>query len=727
MTEKKKIAILGGGVSSMIAAYYLTNQPGWDQLYEVTVYQMGWRLGGKGASGRNADYHQRIQEHGLHIWAGFYENAFATMRDCYEQAKRPPSSPMRTWQDAFKPQSFVTWEEEMAPGDWRHWPITFPENSELPGSGGEFPGPWSYVEMLLGWIRIAVMSLPDAMRNATRQTTPQPSSWLPSWIADPIYDAQRVISRIFDGSPFWLLQEAILLTKQILEQPTLTRAADHFKVVQYLETFITWVESNLLADLWPHDEARRLFILMDLGIAVVRGMIVDGVVVDGFPAIDDYDLIAWLERHGAHERVLTSAPVRAYYDYFFAFEDGDTDRPTMSAGMGLNHLLKLLLGYKGALFWELQAGMGDVVFAPMYEVMSRRGVKFEFFHMVEDINIDDNARSVESVFLSKQVEIKDGKPYQPLVTIKELPCWPAEPDWDQIVDGPAKKAAGYNYEDRFSDWSPEQTIELKRGQDFDYVLLGISIGEFPYIAKELIAKDPDWATMVEQITTIQTIALQLWFKPDASQLGWTMPKVAMTAYDNPLQTWLDSTHVVDREDWPLTLRPGNISYYCGPLKNPSSLPSGKDPSFGQTQDDIAKATSLDWLSRNLHHLFPNATVDGHPEQVDFSLLVDPQERSGAARFDGQYWRANYTPTERYVISRPGTNRFRMTSNTSGYHNLVLCGDWLYTGLGGSVEGAVVTGMQASRALCNYPQLIVGEVTRFPWQRAISVEPFVDLS
>ena len=29
-------------------------QPGWQDRYEITVYQMGWRLGGKGASGRNA-------------------------------------------------------------------------------------------------------------------------------------------------------------------------------------------------------------------------------------------------------------------------------------------------------------------------------------------------------------------------------------------------------------------------------------------------------------------------------------------------------------------------------------------------------------------------------------------------------------------------------------------------------------------------------------------------
>jgi uncharacterized protein with NAD-binding domain and iron-sulfur cluster len=38
--------------------------------YDVTIYQRGWRLGGKDASGRNREYGQRIEEHGLHMWMG---------------------------------------------------------------------------------------------------------------------------------------------------------------------------------------------------------------------------------------------------------------------------------------------------------------------------------------------------------------------------------------------------------------------------------------------------------------------------------------------------------------------------------------------------------------------------------------------------------------------------------------------------------------------------------
>ncbi len=88
----KKIAILGGGVGALTAAWYLTSKSDWQRDYEITVYQLGWRLGGKGATGRNAQRNQRIQEHGLHVWFGWYENAFRTLRDVYGAVDAPRGS-----------------------------------------------------------------------------------------------------------------------------------------------------------------------------------------------------------------------------------------------------------------------------------------------------------------------------------------------------------------------------------------------------------------------------------------------------------------------------------------------------------------------------------------------------------------------------------------------------------------------------------------------------------
>ena len=86
-----KVAILGGGMAGLSAAWRLS-EPGWrDRFDSITVYQRGWRLGGKGASSRGEN--GRIEEHGLHIWLGCYENAFALLRECYAELDRTTTTP----------------------------------------------------------------------------------------------------------------------------------------------------------------------------------------------------------------------------------------------------------------------------------------------------------------------------------------------------------------------------------------------------------------------------------------------------------------------------------------------------------------------------------------------------------------------------------------------------------------------------------------------------------
>ena len=109
-----RVAIVGGGCAGMTTAFELT-RPEQRGRYEVTVYQMGFRLGGKGASGRGVA--GRIEEHGLHLWMGFYENAFQLMRQCYAELDRDPAHcPLATWQDAFSPAPHVAITDRLPNG-----------------------------------------------------------------------------------------------------------------------------------------------------------------------------------------------------------------------------------------------------------------------------------------------------------------------------------------------------------------------------------------------------------------------------------------------------------------------------------------------------------------------------------------------------------------------------------------------------------------------------------
>ena len=82
-----------------------------------------------------------------------------------------------------------------------------------------------------------------------------------------------------------------------------------------------------------------------------------------------------------------------------------------------------------------------------------------------------------------------------------------------------------------------------------------------------------------------------------------------------------------------------------------------------------------------------------------SQLHDPSGGSGPDRLDAQYLRANIDPSERYVLALPGTTRYRLAADGSGYDNLVLAGDWTRTDWNvGCIEAAVQSGINAAAAI-----------------------------
>ena len=57
----------------------------------------------------------------------------------------------------------------------------------------------------------------------------------------------------------------------------------------------------------------------------------------------------------------------------------------------------------------------------------------------------------------------------------------------------------------------------------------------------------------------------------------------------------------------------------------------------------------------------------------------------------------------------GSSAYRLATDGAGFANLYLTGDWIRTGLNaGCVEAAVMAGMQTSRAISGWPQVIRGE-------------------
>jgi uncharacterized protein with NAD-binding domain and iron-sulfur cluster len=84
---------------------------------------------------------------------------------------------------------------------------------------------------------------------------------------------------------------------------------------------------------------------------------------------------------------------------------------------------------------------------------------------------------------------------------------------------------------------------------------------------------------------------------------------------------------------------------------------------------------------------------------DWNRLVAPPGDVGESRLDSQYLRANVEPSERYVMSVPGSAAYRIAPDSTDFDNLYAVGDWTACKLdAGCVEGAVISGMIAANAI-----------------------------
>lgn len=716
-TPKTKVAVLGGGVGSMIAAWQLTATPELRERFDVTVYQLGWRLGGKGASGRNLTpgYGHRIEEHGLHIWMGFYHHAFAAMRQAYAEWRQPAGAPLRTWTDAFKPHDLITLEEQID-GQWVHWPVEFPRNDGLPGEGDPNPDFWQLVQLAIGWLEdlfhhhlhSGADAAPDAPAPAPVAGTAA-ASGKPSWVRRLLAEAETTVLTVVETSA---LRQAKTLAARLHADAGQHTPADHAELAGHLSGFRDWLWRWVEGEIDRHTPTRRLWLLLDLGLSTLIGLFAEGVLTrrHGFEELDRYEWREFMRKYGLKEAHAWSAPVRAVYDLAFGYRDGiaDADHADMAAGTTIRGMLRMMFGYKGSIFYKMQAGMGDTVFSPLYGALVARGVRFEFFQQVRELQPGADGRTIDAIVVQPQATVKPEVAarggYQPLIDVLGVSCWPSEPLYDQLVEGERIRQQGINLESAWAEWSgvgPPRT--LRRGVDFDQVVLGISLGALDRICAPLIAIDQRWQRMIAQVKTVRTQAFQLWLTRDTESLGWVAPQRAVLgAYVEPMDTWADMSQLLPREDWPANGAPQSVAYFCGPKDdNLPTPPLGPNPTFPSAALDQVKEEAHRFLTQDIAHLWPKAV--GANGALDWNLLVDPAGGVGAGRFERQYFRVNIDPSERYVLSVKGSTAARLPGGDSGFANLVLAGDWTHNDLSvGCVECAVLGGLQAAAALIGGP-------------------------
>lgn len=273
-----------------------------------------------------------------------------------------------------------------------------------------------------------------------------------------------------------------------------------------------------------------------------------------------------------------------------------------------------------------------------------------------------------------------------------------------------QKIKKHHLEDYWDHWKVSSKV-LKKGKDFDHVVLAISLGALPFICKEIIKENPKWDEMVKNMKTTQTQAIQLWCDQSMKEMGFPLtfnpPDFAVGAtFCYPINAFVDFSDLVEVEKWPEDKKPKTCLYFCGAKYNPEHELNFDDPTFPIRQHESTLYTATQYVQSHLGQLIvPKATIPEAPTSFDFSRLVclKKDSISPPERMRQQYVRSNHDPTELYVLSPVNTAKYRFHAWDSGFKNLTLAGDWIYTGFNvGSIEGAVMSGALASFAVVGNP-------------------------
>ena len=684
--ERVKVAILGGGCGGLAAAWRLTSTPALRQRFDVTVYQLGWLLGGKGASGRmphrlgGGGRGQRIQEHGLHIWFGFYEHAFRMMREAYEESGLAAGDDW--WRVPFEKCDSVSLYDQRADGSWARQAI------DLPPRGGPGRGPPAEPRrpplgrVLARTTKLLATGLRTEIGQARRRrgSADQLTDSTVGAAASTLDQIATEMDRV--SSPVALGGEDTRAGIRRGIGSLAERPAAHVPgaVARLIDRLCEQVR-DLRAELAGEEASDRMRLWRDaleIAAATLAGIVRDGVLLGGLTLLDEEDLREWLARHGASQEVLARSPIlRGLYDLTFAYRSGDKLRPSLAAGKGLQSLL-MMINYEGSFMWRMRAGMGDVVFAPLYLALAQRGVHFHFFSRITGLRLAPGRLEIGAIELVREATVIAGKArYDPVERIGDWWCWPAEP-----------------YSHQLSDAAPRVEL-LRRGVDFDEVVLAIPVGAQREICSELAGTNPRFKQMLDRAQTVRTKAFQVWLtKPidqlragDSGQLRTANLDPPATAYAEPFDTYCDMSHLLPSEGYGDDDGPKGVAYFCAVLP---------DTADERESEASVRAQALQYLKQQARTIWPGAFNDSG---FDWSLLFDPLERTGSDRIEAQYFRANVALSDRYVTTPAGSVDSRLEPGASGFENLVLAGDWTHNDIdGGCVEAAVISGERAAQAL-----------------------------
>jgi uncharacterized protein with NAD-binding domain and iron-sulfur cluster len=414
--------------------------------------------------------------------------------------------------------------------------------------------------------------------------------------------------------------------------------------------------------------------------------------------LDAEDFRAWLRRHHfpLSPDLTNSALTQVPYDGVFAYLGHDPAEPRLCAGIAARGLLKLVADYEKAPYWAMTAGMGETVFAPLYEVLRARGVKVELFTKVKELRMVGSR--LDEIAVARQARVVAGAAeYEPLTTVGQVRCFRHEPDFTQLVL-PIPIAGKDPYSDAVLDQDGPDLV-LRDGVDFDFVVCALPAPVTAHVLRGHTGHPV--LSRIAAIPTVATLHVQLWLRDDTHLLGWRWTSRVLGAFRQPLNSMLDENPLLGIEQWP-SAGPRGLLYMSGFFAAGFTVNS-EDPAERVLAEGAAVSAARRFIDEELWRALPLAR-DSVTGRFDMSRLYAPVTPSDPLR--DQFIRGNIDRSARYTLIEPSTIQNRPVPAPIGLSNLRFAGDWTKNGIDvPCMEGAVTSALIAVNSLLDVTDAI----------------------
>ena len=551
-----KVHILGGGPAGLTAAYALKFKSTTPDAFDVTIVESSFRPGGKCASHR-AGPDQRIEEHGIHLFFGFYENAVAMLQDCQNEAGGPCGGKnVQIDGDVFTRSSASVLMERTKSG-YQKWELNHSAGSGFPGVG--IPALDNFATVMQ-W-------LVDQAANAF------------TWAFPPI---GLTAAMTFQSQ---LARAMMASATTLAAQPGLPLIKASSIPLRLALQFVRLVAACALKpQLETNFDARKAWIMLDLSISLAIGLLEDDLLPEGNSAdlykdflrrlrtIEHLDFRQWLKKHGCSDEAAFSAIIGAPYSGVFVPRSGG-----FGAGTALNGLYRMFFTSRGAPYLKFAGGTGEVIISPIVKALEKKA-GFAIKYRAQVVRIQVEKTSAGTLRVTEYDVVTPGN-NPPTTPTKRWPPGGTTRHCTWPETDPAG-AAGLLTS------NPPKLETVTVGPN-DQVVLAIP----PQVSTKLIKGNLPSAlsTHLSNVSTTATAAMQLWLKD-----GLPAPHAGAvtSAFEPPLDTFVDMEQLKKEEGG----QAAAIAYFCGPMD---------DGTPKQQQAAMDK-----WIADELDKLVPKAVRAG---------------------------------------------------------------------------------------------------------------------